>query len=139
MVRGLNKIQVIGNLGRDPEMRFTPGGSPVTQFSVAVNRRRRGTDGQMAEETEWFRVVCWERLAEIADQYLKKGMPVYVEGRLQTRRFTGNDGQERTSVEIVANDLVMLSGREDGSAPPPDSAPTRSTESEEEDFDELPF
>jgi single-strand DNA-binding protein len=139
MVRGLNKMQIIGNLGRDPEMRFTPGGSPVTQFSVAVNRRRKGSDGQVAEETDWFRVVCWDRLAEIADQYLKKGMPVYVEGRLQVRKFTGNDGQERTSVEIVASDLILLSGREDGGAPVRESAPSRSTETEEEDFDDLPF
>ena len=114
MSRGLNKIQIIGHLGRDPEMRYTPGGTPVTNFSVAVSRRRRGQDGQSMDETEWFRVVCWEKLAEIADQYLKKGARVYIEGRVQVRKYTGNDGVERTSVDVITNDMIMLSGRDEG-------------------------
>ena len=113
MARGLNKIQIIGHLGRDPQMHYTPGGQPTTTFSVAVNRGRRGQDGQRTEETDWFRVVCWSKLAETADEYLKKGQRVYVEGRLQAHKYTGNDGQERTVVEIVANDLIMLSAREE--------------------------
>ncbi|HEU4792707.1 MAG TPA: single-stranded DNA-binding protein [Nitrolancea sp.] len=139
MSRGLNKIQIIGNLGRDPEMRYTPGGSPVTNFSVAVGRRRRGQDDQITEETDWFRVVCWDKLAEIADQYLKKGARVYVEGRVQIRKYTGNDGVERTSVDVIANDLIMLSGREEGGTAGREPVSSRSREAGEEDFDDLPF
>ena len=146
MSRGLNKIQIIGNLGRDPEMRYTPGGTPVTNFSVAVGRRRRGQDDQMAEETDWFRVVCWDKLAEIADQYLKKGMRVYVEGRVQIRKYTGNDGTERTSVDVVANDMIMLSGRDEGGTTGRDDGgarrepvSSRSSDAVDDDFDDLPF
>lgn len=118
MARGLNKVQIIGNLGADPEMRYTPSGSAVTNFRVAVSRNRRGTDGNMIDETEWFRVVAWDsgsyKLAEICNEYLRKGHKVYVEGRLQSRKYTDKDGIERTSVEIVATDMVMLSGREEG-------------------------
>jgi single-strand DNA-binding protein len=118
MARGLNKVQIIGNLGADPEMRFTPSGSGVTNFRVAVNRNRRGQDGNMVEETEWFRVVAWDsagyKLAEICNEYLRKGQRVYVEGRLQSRKYTDKDGIERTSVEIVASDMIMLSGRDEG-------------------------
>ncbi|CCF82777.1 single-stranded DNA-binding protein [Nitrolancea hollandica] len=145
--RDLNKIQIIGNLGRDPEMRYTPGGTPVTEFSVAVNRPpRRGQDGQATEETDWFRVVCWDKLAEITDQYLKKGSRVYIEGRLQIRKYTGNDGVDRTSVEIIARDMLMLSGREEGGyagreegGTRREPASSRSGDSGEEDFDDLPF
>ena len=142
MSRGLSKVQIIGNLGRDPEMRYTPSGAPVTEFSVAVNRRRRGQDGQQVDETDWFRVVCWSRLAEIADQYLRRGMRVYVEGRLQIRRYTGNDGQERTSVEVIANDLVMLTPRDEAGAAPREAGGGRQAEPEpgrEDDFDDVPF
>jgi len=118
MARGLNKVQIIGNLGADPEMRYTPSGSAVTNFRVAVSRNRRGTDGNMVDETEWFRVVAWDtagyKLAEICNEYLRKGQKVYVEGRLQSRKYTDKDGVERTSVEIVANEMIMLSGREEG-------------------------
>ena len=116
MARGLNRIQIFGHLGRDPEMRYPPGGQPTTTFSVAVNRGRRGQDDQRTEETDWFRVVCWNKLAETVDQYLKKGQRVYVEGRQQIRKYIANGGEQRTAVEIVANDLLMLSTREDGAA-----------------------
>ncbi len=146
MSRGLNKIQIIGHLGRDPEMRYTPGGTPVTNFSVAVSRRRRGQDGQSVDETDWFRVVCWDKLAEIADQYLKKGARVYIEGRVQIRKYTGNDGVERTSVDVIANDMIMLSGRDEGGYAGREEGGTRrepsssrSGDSGEEDFDDLPF
>jgi single-strand DNA-binding protein len=146
-LRGLNKIQIIGNLGSDPDMKFSPGGSPLTNFNVAVNRSRKGPNGQMTEETDWFRVVCWNKLAEIADQYLKKGARVYVEGRLQIRKYIANGGDQRTSVEIVATDLMMLSPREDGTEPtdaPANGAksrpaPTKATTVEEDDLDDLPF
>lgn len=139
MSRGLNKIQIIGHLGRDPEMRYTPGGTPVTNFSVAVSRRRRSPDGQTMDETDWFRVVCWEKLAEIADQYLKKGARVYVEGRVQIRKYTGNDGVERTSVDVIANDMIMLSSRDEGGSTAREPVSSRPSESGEEDFDDLPF
>jgi len=111
MVRGLNKVQIIGHLGRDPELRSTPSGTAVANFTVAVNRARKDQAGQLIEETEWFRVVAWEKLAETCHQYLAKGDPVYVEGRLQSRKYTDKDGIERTAVELVANELVMLGGR----------------------------
>ncbi len=104
-------MQIIGNLGRDPEMRYTQGGQAVTNFTVAVNRTRRDQDGTTSEDTEWFRVVCFDKLGEIADQYLRKGGQVYVEGRLQSRKYSDRDGIERTVVEVVAGDLVLLGGR----------------------------
>ncbi len=98
---------------------YTPSGSAVTNFRVAVSRNRRGADGNMVDETEWFRVVAWDsgnyKLAEICNEYLRKGHKVYVEGRLQSRKYTDKDGVERTSVEIIASEMIMLSGRdEDG-------------------------
>jgi len=144
MSRGLNKIMLIGNLGRDPEMRFTPSGKPVTDFTLAVNRRRRSPEGDNVDETEWFRIVCWDRLAEIADQYLSKGTQVYVEGRFQSRRYTGNDGTERTSNEVIVNELIILTPRgERGSTGfrEPSSRGQESPDSErfDEDFDDVPF
>ncbi len=144
MSRGLNKIMLIGNLGRDPEMRFTPSGTPVTDFSLAVNRRRRSSEGEMTDETEWFRIVCWNRLAEITDQYLSKGTQIYVEGRLQTRRYTGNDGTERTSVDVIANELIILTPRGErasGGSREPSSRGQESQTSDrfDEDFDDVPF
>ena len=114
MTRGLNKVQIIGNLGRDPEMRYTGQGTAVTTFSVAVNRTRKGPDGATSEETEWFRVVLWEKLAETANEFLRKGNAVYVEGRLQSRKYTDKEGVERASIAIVAHELLMLGGRNEG-------------------------
>ncbi|MDI3340984.1 MAG: single-stranded DNA-binding protein [Sphaerobacter sp.] len=148
MFRGLNNIQIIGNLGRDPEMRYTPSGSPVCDFSVAVNRGRRTPDDQWVEETDWFTVIAWNRLAEQVDNmsakgFLRKGTKVYVDGRLQIRRYTGNDGVERTAVEIVANRVLILSGRGD-SGPVERGAPAQQAGEPdlalpEEDFDDVPF
>ena len=112
--RGLNRVQIIGNLGRDPEMRFTQGGTPVTNFSVAVSRSWQSRDGELREETEWFRVVAWTRLAEIANEYLRRGSKVYVEGRLATRTWQDREGNERTTTELVAQEMIMLSGRDEG-------------------------
>ena len=114
VARGLNRVQIIGNLGRDPELRYTPAGAAVTNFTVAVNRTRRDPSGNPAEETEWFRVVAWEKLAETCDKYLRKGNTVYVEGRLQSRKYSDKDGIERTAVEIVASEMIMLGGRGEG-------------------------
>ncbi len=113
MSRGLNRIQLIGRLGRDPEMRYTSAGKPVTNFSVAVGGKWTDRDGNERDDTEWFRVEAWDRLAEIASEYLGKGREVYVEGRIKTRKYTDRDGIERTSVDVVANNLLLLGGRSD--------------------------
>ena len=116
MSRGLNKVQIIGHLGKDPEMRYTPSGKPVTTFSVAVSRSWNSADGERHSETEWFNVVAWGNLAEICKQYLVKGQQVYIEGRLQTRRWDDKEGQKHTSVEIVANEMMMLGERHNGNS-----------------------
>lgn len=111
MTRGLNKVLIIGRLGRDPEMRYTPSGRPVTTFSVATSRNWTTSEGERRVETEWFNVVAWGSLAEICKQYLTKGQMVYVEGRLQSRHWEDNEGAKHTSVEVVANEMIMLSER----------------------------
>lgn len=126
----LNKVMIIGNLGRDPEMRYTPSGQAVTQFTVAVNRNYRGQDGNWQEETEWFRVVAWAQLGERAAENLRKGMKVYIEGRLQTRQWEDQQGQKRYTTELIANQVTNLDRRpreegEGGFAPsfPADARP----------------
>ena len=111
MTRGLNKVLIIGSLGADPEMRYTPGGKPVTSYSVAVNRGWRTSEGERKEATEWFNVVAWGNLAEICNQYLHKGSQVYVEGRLQTRSWEDNSGTRHFRTELVANEMIILDGR----------------------------
>lgn len=113
MSRGLNKVMIIGHLGRDPEMRYTPSGRPVTTFTVATSRSWNTVDGERHTETEWFNVVAWGNLAEICKQYLIKGQQVYIEGRLQTRRWDDKEGNKHSSVEIVANEMMMLGDRRD--------------------------
>ncbi len=108
---------VIGNLGSDPEMRYTPSGIPVTSFSVATNRRYTTRDGENREETEWFRVVAWNRLAEQCNQYLTKGRRVYAEGRLKSDTWVGNDGQTRFRNEINASAVVFLDSAGERSGP----------------------
>jgi single-strand DNA-binding protein len=105
----MNKMMVIGNLGRDPEMRYTPNGQSVTSFTVATNRRYTTADGESREETEWFSISAWGRLAELCNQYLTKGQKVYVEGRLRSRSYETRDGQTRFVNEINANDVRFLS------------------------------
>ncbi len=104
----VNRIIIIGNLGSEPEMRFTPNGKPVTSFSVATNRRYTTSEGERKEETEWFTIVTWGRLAEQCNQYLTKGRLVYVEGRLRTHTWEGQDGQKRYRNEIVADRVSFL-------------------------------
>ena len=129
MARGVNKAILVGNLGADPETRYSASGGAITNFNVATSDS--WTDRQTnerRERTEWHRVVMFGRLAEIAEQYLRKGRQVYIEGRIQTRKWQGQDGQDRYTTEIVANDLQMLGGRgdsEDWSRPagPPQTPP----------------
>ena len=111
MSYGLNKVMIIGNLGKEPEMRYTPSGRPVTTFTVAVSRSWNTADGERHNETEWFNVVAWGKLAEICKQYLNKGQQVYVEGRLQTRSWDDPDGQRHSRTEMVANEMMILDGR----------------------------
>jgi single-strand DNA-binding protein len=111
MSRGLNKVMLIGRLGRDPEMRYTPSGRPVTTFSLATSRTWNTSEGERRTETEWFTIVAWGSLAEICKQYLVKGQQVYVEGRLQTRHWEDNDGNKHSATEIVANEMIMLGDR----------------------------
>ncbi len=115
MSRGLNKVMIIGNLGREPEMRYTPSGRPVTTFSVATSRTWNTSEGEKHVETEWFNVVAWSNLAEICKQYLTKGQQVYIEGRLQTRHWDDQEGNKHTSVEIVANEMIILGERREAS------------------------
>ena len=109
MARGLNKVMVIGYLGRDPEMRFTPSGKSVANFSIASSRSWRTPDGETHTETEWFNVVTWEKLAEFSKEHLKKGSRIYVEGRLQSRKWQDSEGAQHKSIEIVASEILLLS------------------------------
>ena len=111
MSRGLNKVLIIGRLGKDPEMRYTPSGKPVTTFNVATSRSWTTSNGEKRSETEWFNVVAWSSLAEICNQFLAKGRQVYIEGRLQTRHWEDDNGIHHSSVEIVANEMIMLEQR----------------------------
>ena len=112
----INKVILIGNLGRDPEVRYTPSGAAVCNVSVATTRNWKDkSSGDKVEETEWHRVVFYDRLAEIAGEYLKKGRPVYVEGRLKTRKWQDKDGKDNYTTEIVAEQMQLLGGREGGS------------------------
>ncbi len=112
MARGVNKVILIGNLGSDPEVRYTPDGAPVANFNLATSEswNDRNT-GERQERTEWHRLVLWRKLAEIAQQYLKKGARIYVEGKLQTRSWDDQSGQKRYMTEVVVNDMQMLDSR----------------------------
>ena len=111
----INKVILIGNLGRDPEVRYTPNGAAICNVTIATSRNWKDkTSGEKMEETEWHRVVFFDRLAEIAGEYLKKGRPVYVEGRLKTRKWTDKDGAEKYTTEIMADNMQLLGGREGG-------------------------
>ena len=157
----LNKCMIIGNHGRDPEMRYTPGGQAVTQFSVATNRNFRDQQGEWQSETEWFRVVVWGDQGERVAEYLRKGHKVYVEGRLQTRQWEDQSGNKRYTTELIANRVTSLERRDrEGEPAFPGDAPAGSssssggsgssqggssgssssgTTSSAEDFDDLPF
>ena len=110
----INKVILIGNLGADPELRYTQSGTPVASFNVATTERWKGQDGQMQESTEWHRIVAWQRLAEICGEYLNKGSKVYIEGKLATRKWQDKDGVTRYTTEIVAREMKMLTPRGGG-------------------------
>jgi single-strand DNA-binding protein len=139
MSRGLNKVMVIGHLGRDPEMRYTPSGRPVTTFTIAVSRSWNTADGERRTDTEWFNIVAWGNLAEICKQYLYKGQQIYIEGRLQTRRWEDKEGQKHTSVEVVANEMMMLGERRDNSNQSQESGQAEEPSEPIADEDEFPF
>jgi single-strand DNA-binding protein len=146
MSRSLNRAQLIGNLGADPEIRSTPSGTRVATLSVATSRRWTDRGGQQQEKTEWHRVICWDALAEICESYLKRGDRVYVEGRIEYRQWEGQDGQTRYTTEIRAREMIMLGGRGEAAqrGPPERAAPPQDDYS---DFtseslageDDLPF
>ncbi len=131
MTRGLNKVMLIGRLGHDPEMRYTPSGRPLTKFQLAVNRSWKSADGEKKTETEWFNVVTWGKLAEICNQYLTKGQQVYIEGRLHTRQWQDEEGGNHSSVEVIAQEMLMLNSKSGEQ----DSEPAEGVFSE----DEYPF
>ncbi len=160
----VNKVILIGNLGKDPEVRYAPSGSAICNVTIATSRVTKDkSSGERQEQTEWHRVVMFDRLAEIAAEYLKKGKSVYIEGRLQTRKWTDKEGVERYSTEIIANEMTMLGGREGGgggmggddmgepraaaprsapparSAPAPRPAPSKSSTGFDDMDDDIPF
>jgi single-strand DNA-binding protein len=148
MAKDLNKLQIIGRLGKDPEMRFTPNGAPVATFSVAVGRSWKDAQGELKEETEWFSVVVWNKLAEICNQYLSKGARAYFEGRLQTRSWDDTvSGEKKYRTEMVAEDMIILDSRrkDDDEAPSRPAPRQASSESARREWgpdvggDDIPF
>ena len=150
MARGINKAIIVGTLGRDPEVKYTAGGSAVVNVSVATNESWKDKNtGENVEKTEWHRIVIFGKLAEIAAQYLKKGSQVYFEGKIQTRKWQGQDGQDRYTTEIVANEMQMMGGRGDSAggtadyakpaAAAPQHAPAASSAAPDDAFDDIPF
>jgi len=140
MARGINKVILIGNLGRDPQTRYTQGGAAVTNFSIATSESWKDRQtGEQQERTEWHNIVCFARLGEIAGEYLRKGSKVYIEGRLQTRKWQDKDGNDRYTTEIVANEMQMLDGRGDAADGPARSMgerkPARSDARSEPSYD----
>jgi single-strand DNA-binding protein len=138
----LSKVQIIGNVGADPEQRYSQQGAMIVQFRVAVNRRGRNPDGSPLEETEWFQVSTTGRLAEICQQYVTKGSAVFVDGRLTLDRWTGQDGQPRFTLRVFANDVQLLGSRprDGGEGVQPTPMRSRSTpDTDQSDLEDLPF
>lgn len=140
----INKVIIIGNLGRDPEVRYTPSGSAICNVSIATTRNWKDKAGERQEETEWHRVTFFDKLAEIAGEYLKKGRTVYIEGRLKTRKWTDKDGVEKYTTEILADQMQMIGGRESSDEPaqpaprpPQRSAPPRPAPKSNTGFDDM--
>jgi single-strand DNA-binding protein len=138
----VNKVILIGNLGRDPEVRYTPSGAAVANFSIATNESWTNKEGKREERTEWHRIVCWNKTAELCGEYLSKGRTVYVEGRLQTREWNDKDGNKRSTTEIVAQNVRFLGGR-GGDASPAQPASSAEDNTQEaapiEVEDDIPF
>lgn len=139
MSRGVNKVILIGNLGRDPDTRYLPDGNAVSSVNLATSESWKGKDGQQHERTEWHRVIFYRRLAEVVKEYLRKGSKVYIEGKLQTRKWQDQSGQDRYTTEVIAHEMQMLDGRSsnnNASEPPPADAPPANAG----DFDDdIPF
>jgi single-strand DNA-binding protein len=136
----LNKVMLIGNLGRDPEIRYTTGGSPVANFTMATTDRWTDPSGEKKERTEWHRIVVWGKQAEIAGEYLRKGRSVYVEGSLQTREWTDKEGHKRYTTEVKAQRFQMLGQRGEAAAEPSGPAPeTHGGAAETYEEDDIPF
>jgi single-strand DNA-binding protein len=138
-----NKVILVGNLGRDPELRYTPQGTPVCSFSMATNERRKDKAGEMQDQTTWFRVTLWGRQAETASQYLTKGRPVYIEGRLRVEEWTDRDGKARHTLEVHGTDMQFIGGGR-GEEPPMERAAaaggtTTATEQPDIADDDIPF
>jgi single-strand DNA-binding protein len=142
MSRGVNKAIIVGTLGQDPDVKYTASGSPVVNISVATNESWKDkTTGQQVEKTEWHRIVIFGKLAEIAAQYLKKGSQAYFEGKIQTRKWQDQTGNDKYTTEIVANEMQMLGGKSDASAPAqrqPQQAPAAPAPGDD-GFDDIPF
>jgi single-strand DNA-binding protein len=145
MARGVNKVILVGNLGQDPEIKYMPSGQAVCNISIATTESWNDKNsGEKVEKTEWHRVVFFRRLAEIAGEYLRKGSQVYIEGRLQTRKWQDQSGNDRYTTEIIANDMQMLGGKGGGVAAMPESIPGAqpepATTGSSDDFDDdIPF
>jgi single-strand DNA-binding protein len=136
-----NKIILVGNLGRDPELRYTPQGTPVCSFSMATNERRKDKTGEMQDLTTWFRVTLWGRQAETASQYLTKGRPVYIEGRLRVEEWTDRDGKQRHTLEVNATDMQFIGGGRGGEEPQAEKAAAAGVATDHSDLpdDDIPF
>jgi len=150
MARGVNKVILLGNLGKDPELSYLPSGQSVAKFTLATNRKFKDKNGELKDETEWHNIVAWGKLGEIAAQYLKKGRQAYVEGRIRSRNWEDREGKQRTTVEIVADEVVMVGARGDdagepASRPAAAARPTKQTDdfgdpvSQEITDDDIPF
>ena len=135
MARSLNRVQLIGNLTRDPELRYTPQGTGVCTFGLATNRSWTTDSGEKKEDAEYHKIVAWNKLGELCSQLLTKGRKVYVEGRLSTRSWTGQDGSQKTTTEIVIDDMIILDSRKEGAAP---AADVDMSYGEEEEADAAP-
>jgi len=134
----VNKVILMGNLGKDPEVRFMPNGDAVCNFSIATTDNWKDKSGERQERTEWHNIVMYRKLAEIAGEYLKKGRPVFIEGRLQTRKWQTKEGQDRYTTEIIAESMQMLGGRDGGSSSSPASVSSQPASQGKDDFNQAP-
>ncbi len=150
MAGSVNKVILVGHLGKDPEVTYTPSGQAMAKFSLATNRRSKDKTGEWKDEADWHNIVAWGKTAEFCSQYITKGRLVYVEGRIQNRTWEDKEGKKRYATDIVANNVIALGGRGEGGAEPPlrAAAPARTTQSQEDDFgpaqpeitdDDIPF
>jgi single-strand DNA-binding protein len=138
-MRGVNKVILIGNLGKDPELRYLPSGGPVTKFSLATGSKWKDKDGQWQDRTDWHNIVAFGRTAEVCNEYLKKGSQVYIEGRVQTRSYDDRDGNKRWITEIIAQSMQMLGRKGEAGEETPEEAEQPVADETKTDDDDLPF